>query len=532
MDFKGDVARKVLSIRGGFDPSKMPKPETNAQKTSYYNYGQRLDPDHPRFDKELFERFLFFVGGEKRKKALIDFAKYLQKNYGEAPEFFEEVNKLKLGESTIGETIPLDTDAGSWIKTNMETLYKDWIETSSDTFYTVLAYFIGSKIPISFATVSDELKAQGREKINFTEIKNGEFSILGKMENIWNNAHPKPASNIKIKTVRRTSFLSWDNKKINNFLKLLQDVVRIEGKGKSLPLVTYFDDMSNDGMKRSVLKAILRVDDDLYQTFFRFTTPQQYHSAGGASFGRGQSYRIRDFAHYFIGNLDKFKQFKTDVDSYVLGEDLGEVGNYPDANPVRREEIYDAVVDVLRDGEDRALQVELQKFTDETKTTIEGDAGFFLNFVFKLVEQNMGLEDLKAVKYNPGVAKDGFTGMLNVIGFLNSFDVDITPILQSMEEAIDYIERQMERAKSRGVEDIMEYVIGRVVRLEKFTDLGNEVSDALEKGFAESRRGIVSNINELFSGISLNALQTIGPYIAINGKPPINFLRSLDLLEE
>ena len=155
-----EMVMDSLSMRGGFNPEALPSPDTvnDSTKDRLLQFAQKITPDSPQYSEALYDRLKLRL--RDREGPIRELVTYINETYTQAPKFAEEINALPFKDSTIGEEIPLEGKPSDWLRKNIADIYEEWVNEPTTegrdfdrkihTFYTILAYFKGNNLIISF----------------------------------------------------------------------------------------------------------------------------------------------------------------------------------------------------------------------------------------------------------------------------------------------------------------------------------------------------------------------------------------------
>ena len=541
-----DLVRPAINIWDGFIPEKMPKDLSIEEIESLLLNAERLTPKSDDFQEGMYNRYLRYVAN--RPGPIAELVTYIKENYSSS--WYAEINNLPFRDSTVGETIPLETAPRRWISNNMNALYEDWLENNTDTFLITLAYLIKSKIPFTFKDVPEELKNRGALKLDFkTIIDPPDFPLsdaLQPMKKLWESEHEKKGEDFVFHKVTRSSFSGYTEAQQNLFFNAITEIIKADkNKYPKSPLVSFYGD-TNIKIKSDFLKDIFNREPNLYLNYFRTNSPRLHITNTGqkVAIGAGKKDRTNDFANHIWGNLDLVTN---NQGQYVIGEDLGGEGFYSverpknpevdeevvdpnsdmynpreetvvrfirEANPVTYREVIHAVEYALENnlGNIRNLY---QNYMEEVRPDLEGidldeDLQFFVKFVYLLYNDNKTVEDLNKQVYTSKLPSDSYNALLNLFGFLNLFGVDIESVINAFKPIEEFIARRKNMAEKRGREFNLESTFAMISNRDELQAINTEVIDLLQPTILNTMRPILDNINRVFELVELDKISPTG----------------------
>ena len=501
--------REVLSRRGGFNPSKFPTPEegwTLKEKTALFTYGKKIDKGSSEFDEELYEILLLRTGS--RENPIKEFSDYLKSNFGSLP-FINDINSLKFEESTIGESFPLESDAKKWFDTNVEKLYKNWIE-GGDAFIDVLGYFVNNRIVINLNSVSDELKTEGVAKTLPTEVSNA-------VKNWWkrNHAGIKKPETYQVQNFTPRIISGLSEAEFNRFMDVVVEVVKKEDLDN--PISKFFGDTSRGIVsKQEFLSSVLNNEPDIFSKYISFASPRRYKSGEGVKeIGRGADYSAinAEFANYFWNNRNDMPEYS------ALGRE------YTDLS---RNEFIEKITADLRGSKNQVIKRLFNDYVKSTEAETEMGQNPYIEVIGEVLSRAPKLTDYKITfdgEYDADETLSLGSAFFNMVSLLKLFDVDTKSVELLITETLEdeANSRVIEREAKRPSPSIQRVIRSLARRNESFS---SDLEAAIQSTLRPLRRNVISEIVEMFNSVDLNNPQ----YKEINNKKVIDVLREYDLV--
>tara|TARA_R100001509_G_scaffold71239_2_gene39736 strand:+ start:436 stop:2187 length:1752 start_codon:yes stop_codon:yes gene_type:complete len=540
-----EMVMDSLSMRGGFNPEALPSPDTvnDSTKDRLLQFAQKITPDSPQYSEALYDRLKLRL--RDREGPIKELATYINETYTQAPKFAEEINALPFKDSTIGEEIPLEGKPSDWLRTNIADIYEDWVnepisegrdfDRKIHTFYTILAYFKGNNLPISFRGVSQKNKEKGAIKFKkeLPRIRTSDFSILSDKRFVteWEKIHPESKAEFTFNNLTRTYFDNLPEARRTVLLTTLEKVIE-HYEGPPVPLVEYYGEI--EPAKSAFLKDLFNFEDNLYLILFERLSSQKYVSRRTGEiirYRRGSRQRFSDFANYLVNQEDKLKKFMTRTGAYNFGPDLDEGGRYfeyedvldREGNPTGRriktiarkgnpntdQEIRHAIIFALEKNLDNDLKGEYDEYMKIVSNQPEGpdseeNMQFFLNFLYSLLEDGKDLNYLASYNFQPDAPDEDYEAVLNIFGFLNLFGEDTQSVIEIFEEAMQTIEARRTRLEARGRKVTNAGLVRFLQTKKEFADFSNRISEELQELILNTSRAIIKDMNTIFRSINID----------------------------